>query len=640
MRSAAKGISFALAASGILGSLAITAQPLFRVWQEQEAPIPPPQRAIALTENLPSSVSTSIVVDLNDNASEADIRDLSAKYGINLQPNSIEARDNKLMRAIVPVGKISAGLFDRLKADSRVEAAEPEQIYTIYQEPIFYSVDNQLQVNRVLNEANQTIYQCPGNGESVVETPSYSRALITNSPTPPLGDAFVPNDPRYDEQWNFKMVGAESAWKRARGKGVVVAVIDTGVAAGPTKKGKPCRDFGQTKFVEGYDFVNNDKDAFDDHAHGTHVAGTIAESTNNNEGVAGLAFEATIMPLKVLSAQGSGTSGDIADAIRWAADHGANVINMSLGSAFPSDVIHKACKYAANKGVVIVCAAGNSFGAPVGYPAAFPECIAVSAVGPTGNIAKYSSYGKQVALAAPGGDMIDSGDPADGILQNTNYPESAGGRGDDYYAFQGTSMASPHVAAVAALIMSQGVTDPARVKDILVKSAVPHGEKNKYGAGILSAAQATAKAEGLIHGIKLRHLIAIGLLFPFFLMGRGTRFGLRLAMYGALLLGFYGADWFAAKVGADSAWNLLSFSALGPLAAYALLRNGLGIKVAGVLGLGTAVGLWANWYNGTVPFTTATFGDAALPWTIVNLGIALAIGMLCARRIAWNNLKQ
>lgn len=634
MRSAAKGIRFALAASGILGGLALTAQPLIRVWQEQEAPLPTPQSAIVQSETLSNTTPTSIVVDLNDNVSEADIRDISAKYGINLQPNSIEAQDNKLMRALVPVGKLASGLFDRLKSDPRVEVAEPEQIYTTTQEPIIVQVDNQVRVSQDINRSIYT-YEMQ---QSLAPQIADSKILITRSLTSPSEGGF-PNDPRYAEQWSFQMVGAESAWKRARGKGVVVAVIDTGVSGVTTKKGKACRDFGQTKFVEGYDFVNNDKDPYDDHAHGTHVAGTIAESTNNNEGVAGLAFEATIMPLKVLSAQGSGTSSDIADAIRWAADHGANVINMSLGSAFPSDVIHKACKYAAKKGVVIVCAAGNGFGAPVGYPAAFPECIAVSSVGPTGNIAKYSSYGKEVALAAPGGDMIDSGDPADGILQNTNYPESAGGRGDDYYAFQGTSMASPHVAAVAALIMSQGVTDPARVKDILVKSAVPKGDKNKYGAGILSAANATAKAEGLTKGVKLRHLVAFGLLVPFFLMGRRTRFGLRLAMYGALLMGFYGADWFASVVGADSAWNLLSFSALAPLAAYALLRNGLGIKVAGVLGVGTAVGLWANWHNGTIPFTTATFGEAALPWTALNLVMALAIGMLAARRIALNNLK-
>jgi hypothetical protein len=260
-------------------------------------------------------------------------------------------------------------------------------------------------------------------------------------------------------------------------------VIDTGVCAKTTKKGNQAKDFNKTKFTKGYDFVNDDDDPYDDHAHGTHVAGTIAESTNNNEGVAGLAFESSIMPLKVLSASGSGTTGDIADAIAFAADKGAHVINMSLGGPTYSKVMHDACKYALKKGVTIVCAAGNGFGEGVGFPAAYPECIAVSSVGPTKQLAKYSSYGKQVALAAPGGDMIDSRDPKDGILQNTIYPESAGGRGDDYYAFQGTSMASPHVAAVAALIVAGGEKDPARVRDVLVKTAEPGGRTDQVRRG-------------------------------------------------------------------------------------------------------------------------------------------------------------
>ena len=118
-----------------------------------------------------------------------------------------------------------------------------------------------------------------------------------------------------------------AAWKQGNGKGAVVAVIDTGV----TKVG----DLADTKFVPGYNFVANNTNADDDHGHGTHVAGTIAESTNNKIGVAGVAYGATIMPLKVLSARGSGSMGGIAQAIRWAADHGANVINMSLGGPFP-----------------------------------------------------------------------------------------------------------------------------------------------------------------------------------------------------------------------------------------------------------------------------------------------------------------
>ncbi|GAB4467190.1 MAG: hypothetical protein OHK0029_38980 [Armatimonadaceae bacterium] len=625
MRSAIKTVLSAAALAGLLGASSL---PMLRVWQEQQAT--PQVRPASLSLDSPISVPTEILVDLKDAASDAEINAVAEEYGLSLRPNSVTGEDNNLMRAIVSSGQKAREVLSRLKADSRVEAAETEQIYTITQTDSQVLLDGFRCGLAMAGEAQSDQVLLPGQDGMLPQ--------FVSSATPSSGAYFgysgadyVPNDPRYSEQWNFQMIGAESAWKRARGNGIVVAVIDTGVAAGPVKKGKPSRDFGNTKFIAGYDFVNDSADAWDDHGHGTHVAGTIAESTNNNEGVAGLAFEATIMPLKVLSAEGYGNSGDIADAIRFAADNGAHVINMSLGSAFPSDVIRKACQYAAKKGVVIVCAAGNGFGAPVGYPAAFPECIAVSAVGPTGDIAKYSSYGKEVALAAPGGDMVDSRDPKDGILQNTNFPESQGGRGDDYYAFQGTSMASPHVAAAAALVMSQGITDRARVKDVLVKSAVTKDDKNKYGAGILSVARATAKAEQL-QGVKLRHVLAWALVLPLLFVGPRRRFGLRAAMLGGLLAGFYGPDLFSNWVGADSAWNLLTFSALLPAAGYALLKHGPAVKAAGAFALGVGVNLYANWHNGTLPFTEATFGEAAIPWTAVNLVLALAFGMFAARR--------
>src|SRR5207248_11256645 len=143
---------------------------------------------------------------------------------------------------------------------------------------------------------------------------------------------------------------------------------------------------------------------------------------------------------KVLTASGSGRMSDVAAAIRYAADHGANVINMSLGAPFGDSITRNACKYAYQKGVTIVCAAGNSGQEGVGYPAAYPECIAVSALGPKGELSFYSSWGKQICIAGPGGDT--SYGPQYGVLQNTVRPE------DDYYFFQGTSMASPHVAGV------------------------------------------------------------------------------------------------------------------------------------------------------------------------------------------------
>ncbi len=684
--------------------LAAAATPMARVYlhndeADEQARLAAPSQQfhdiLAAKPSLSRAPETAIVVDFADNLSRDEVSAVSREFNLNFTPNSVVYQDDKVTRAVLAPGDDMERTLAALRADNRVEAAEIEQVYTVPEGP-FLAGPTQMAAAQTVTDANSLLQQAQdatarsvqraggevhpfGGGSSLTitevgpgrhtpyaqtETPCAPESFTVDGegywqfpstpPRPamsPLAPRFAPdlweaygtrpNDPRYDEQWNFKMVGAEDAWKRSRGKGVVVAVIDTGVAAKTTGRGKQARDFGATAFTNGYDFVNDDKDPYDDHGHGTHVAGTIAESTNNNEGVAGLAFESTIMPLKVLSASGSGTSADIADAIRWAADHGANVINMSLGSPYPSEVIHKAVKYARKKNVTIVCAAGNGFGEPVGYPAAFPECIAVSSVGPTGEIATYSSYGKQVALAAPGGDMMQSGDPKDGILQNTVYPESQGGKGDDYYAFQGTSMASPHVAAVAALIVAQGVTDPARVRDILVKTAQDRGEKNKYGAGILAAGNATKVASQETGG-KLRYPVWYGLACLLMLSGGGA-LGLRslrtrAIMALALAGGFFGADLFTALVGADSAWNLLGFSALAPLVLVAAFWNRkgtagvAGLKIAGALALGVFVNQFANWHNGTIPFTTATFGSAAIPWTAANLGLSLLLANVAGWR--------
>ncbi|MFH1430808.1 MAG: S8 family peptidase, partial [Candidatus Uhrbacteria bacterium] len=307
-------------------------------------------------------------------------------------------------------------------------------------------------------------------------------------------NALTPNDPRYPEQWHMRMIGMPEAWERTKGKGAVVAVIDTGVAYLDWGKFKKAPDLADTAFVDGYDFVNDRKQACDDHGHGTHVAGTIAQSTDNGIGVAGIAPEATIMPLKVLSARGSGSLTDIADAVRFAADHGAHVINMSLGGGGRSSIFESAINYAKRKGVTVICAAGNGGKRKVEYPAAYPASIAVSAVGPSRELAFYSSYGPELAIAAPGGDK--STGEENGVLQNTlvrGNPEKF-----TYEFYQGTSMATPHVAGVAALIVSQGVTNPDTVRKVLTESADDVGKSghdDKYGYGILNADKATLAAE-------------------------------------------------------------------------------------------------------------------------------------------------
>ncbi|MBE9068293.1 peptidase S8 [Leptolyngbya cf. ectocarpi LEGE 11479] len=290
------------------------------------------------------------------------------------------------------------------------------------------------------------------------------------------------NDPDYAKQWNLKQINAPGAWKRGvNGQGVTVAVIDTGISQGP--------DLKKTQFVSGYDFVNDRENAIDDNGHGTHVAGTIAQSTNNRYGVAGVAYGAKLMPLKVLSRSGGGTVADIAEAIRFAADHGANVINMSLGGGGDSKLMREAVDYAHKKGVVIVAAAGNESVGSASYPALYPNVIAVSAVGPDRQKTSYSNYGTGVDIAAPGG--ATRSNEQDGILQETINPRSPSAFQFKY--FQGTSMAAPHVAAVAALVKSRRpYLSPDQVWDVLKSSAQPvkSDSQNYFGAGYLDAAKA------------------------------------------------------------------------------------------------------------------------------------------------------
>ena len=384
-----------------------------------------------------------IVVNFEDSVEPREIEAIAAAYGIQLQNNSVFSEPERLMRFAVSAdanAETLVQLMTKLTDEATIEYAEPNYLYTAY---------------------------------------------------------FTPNDPLYEKQWNMPLIQMEEAWELANGKGAVVAVIDTGVAFEnyQDRKGQyhVVPDLAQTKFVKGYDFIDDDEHANDDNGHGTHVAGTIAQSTNNGTGVSGIAYAAAIMPLKVLSRYGSGNIADIAEAIVFAADHGAHVINMSLGGPLESKVMGEAVEYATRKGVTIVCAAGNEGRNRASYPAAYPQAIGVASVGPDGNLAPYSNYGEGVQLAAPGGNTAVKRE--DGILQNTI------GRmdpvKDSYEYFQGTSMASPHVAGVAALLVSTGMKDPKQIRETLLKTAAKKADRVKYGAGILNAAAAVRSAKGL-----------------------------------------------------------------------------------------------------------------------------------------------
>jgi len=296
---------------------------------------------------------------------------------------------------------------------------------------------------------------------------------------------FVPDDPMFEQQWHMSRVGAERAWELSVGRRVTVAVIDTGIACETFEKFKKATDLAETRCVAGRNFVSKNDHANDDHGHGTHVAGTIAQSTHNGLGTTGLAFGVNLMPVKVLSADGWGTTTGVADGIRWAADNGAQVLNLSLGSPRNSRVLQAAIDHARAQGVIIVAAAGNS-GGSVGYPGGSKGVIGVSATDDHDQLAWFSSRGKGVDIAAPGVK----------VLQQTICDRGLNGC-EIFGEFNGTSMASPHVAAAAALLVGLGVTDADKVAGYLADTAKvvddSDGGQDKYGAGIVQAADAASR---------------------------------------------------------------------------------------------------------------------------------------------------
>ncbi|MEM1416593.1 MAG: S8 family peptidase [Myxococcota bacterium] len=554
---------------GLLGAALVQS---VTVRRSTEAPVVVPPTAT------PDPLTGALLLDLDDDASASERAHVEAELEQAIAPfawdglGELLSEEAQLYRLEVPESELADVRAELSDEGALVEALERERIWS-------------------LPEAAQA-FVVPELAEAA-DAPEASRGT------------YRPNDPYYKHQWHLDQIQMPAAWTRSQGEGVVVAVIDTGVSFRSEGKFVLAPDLAATRFVGGRDFVDGDDRPQDEHGHGTHVAGTIAQSTNNALGVAGVAPGASIMPIRVLDRRGAGSWGRVAAGIRWAADHGADVLNLSLGGGVPSRAIQNAINHAHAKGVVVVAAAGNTGRGRVQFPGACKNTIGVGAVRFDETLSFYSSYGNHLDVVAPGGDtrVDQNGDGmADGVLQNTLVQGDPGRH--DYLLYQGTSMAAPHVAGVAALLKAEGVRSPDAVERLLKRTAKDKGDARRYGAGLIQADSALRAAGQERSGAR----------------------GLLAMLFGLLALGGL------ARRGAKGVGRG------GALAAGVVLAGGLGVLPWHLFGLGSpsfdALGLVGGLGFETITLTAAPFVLAlGLFYGVARLRPVLA--GLCLGGAAW-----
>ncbi len=308
--------------------------------------------------------------------------------------------------------------------------------------------------------------------------------VLTVEPNPVVYGLELPNDPdlaKIERSYGLSMTHAYEGWQYTKGSGeIIIAILDTGLNLDhPEFAGR---------IAAGYDFVNNDATPMDDNGHGTHTAGIAAAGLNNNLGMAGICPECRLMPVKVLNQNNAGTWSGVAKGVLHAADHGAHVINLSLGATVSSQTLENAIAYAETKGAVVVAAAGNMGVEREFFPAALPNVLAVSATNATDERWNLSNYGTFIDVAAPGYNIFST------YHDQTNYYSG-------YTYMSGTSMAAPYVAGLAGLLFSQ---DPERsaeeVRQLITSTAdrLDAGQENNYfGQGRVNIARALSVSDDI-----------------------------------------------------------------------------------------------------------------------------------------------
>jgi subtilisin family serine protease len=322
-----------------------------------------------------------------------------------------------------------------------------------------------LRVRRTINELQTVVVQVPES--SLASSIGYLRKCTGVTAAEPnytiRAVGVIPSDPGWLLQYGLPAIRAPQGWQITTGSSsVIIAVVDTGISLSHPDL--------SAKIVNGWDFINSDPIADDDNGHGTHVAGIAAAETNNGTGVAGVSWGALLMPVKVLDASGNGTDLDVANGIIWATNHGAQIINLSLGGPNPSSTLKSAVDYAYSHGVTVVAAAGND-GGNILYPAVYSDVIAVGAVDISNNRAVFSNFGPELDVSAPGVSILST------------YP------GGSYAYLSGTSMAAPFVSGLASILRGiPGNGSPDVIAWEMESTALdlgPGGRDNLYGYGLI-----------------------------------------------------------------------------------------------------------------------------------------------------------
>jgi type VII secretion-associated serine protease mycosin len=395
-------------------------------------------------KNAPRFVNR-LVVKFKSGSSASTIRSFQQRFALSAV-REVSALGVGVMG--LPAGKDASSVIKSIQGHPSIEYVEPDYIFTV--------------PKRAVKTAAAAKTAAKTAARKVAAVGAFNDALI-------------------DRQWGLTKIGMPRTWQHNTGAAqVVVAVIDTGVDTRHPDLA--------ANLVQGASVLPGATGPDDDHGHGTHVAGVIAALGHNGVGIAGVAPRCKIMPVKVLNREGKGDTGDIVAGLLYAVNHGAKVVNMSLGGTGGSRALKDAIEYALSKDVVVVAAMGNEGANAQEYPAGYPGVIAVGATDSSDEIASFSNFGSWISVAAPGEDILST------LPTRDVYVTATEGKDNSYDVMDGTSMAAPFVAGLAALIRSQYPTMPAAaVKARIERSADDLGDPGfdeQFGHGRINAARA------------------------------------------------------------------------------------------------------------------------------------------------------